>query len=186
MRAQKIESGDLDQKLFELFSQLGYDGASMELLAKATGLKKASLYHRFPLGKKQMALRMLEIVAAWIRQHIIAVAKDKDVKPEIRLKKTVAAINKLYNGGANNCLLRTLSVGTDAEDFKGSISNCFHLVTEGFTIIARDLGASPEKARQKAKQVNLLIQGSLVVAGATGETGYFKQSLSKIPSLLAA
>ena|ERR1700754_201574 len=186
MRTQKVDPENVDLKLFETFSKLGYDGASMELLAQATGLKKASLYHRFPNGKIEMAQQALSIVEEWIQQNIVAVSANKKIKPETRLKKAVAAIDELYNGGANNCLLRTLTVGTDAEAFKENVSSCFNLLADGFTDIAIDLGLSPKAARQQAKLINLLVQGSLVLAGATGDKGYFKNSLAKIPALLEA
>jgi TetR/AcrR family transcriptional repressor of lmrAB and yxaGH operons len=186
MRTVKVEPENVDQKLFETFSKLGYDGASMELLSNATGLKKASLYHRFPKGKKEMAQHVLTMVKQWIEDSVVAVAGNKQLKAETRLKKVMASVNELYNGGANNCLLRTLSIGPDAETFKGEVSECFDLVADGFAAIAVDLGNSPTTAKEKAKNINLLIQGSLVLAGATGDKAYFKNSISQIPVLLAA
>jgi TetR/AcrR family transcriptional repressor of lmrAB and yxaGH operons len=186
MRTQKVDPENVDLKLFKTFSELGYDGASMELLAQATGLKKASLYHRFPNGKKEMAQHVLSIVEEWILQNIVSVSANKKLKPETRLKKVITSIDELYNGGANNCLLRTLTIGTDAEAFKEKVNSCFDLLADGFTDIAIDLGLSPKIAGQQAKLINLLIQGSLVLAGATGDKNYFKNSLAKIPVLLAA
>jgi TetR/AcrR family transcriptional repressor of lmrAB and yxaGH operons len=185
MRTQKVDSENVDLKLFETFSELGYDGASMEVLARATGLKKASLYHRFPNGKKEMAQHVLRIVEAWIQQNIVSVSANKKLNPEDRLKKVIASIDDLYNGGANNCLLRTLTIGTDADTFKETVRNCFGLLEDSFTAIAIDLGLSPKAAEQQAKLIILLIQGSLVLAGATGDKNYFKNSLDKIPTLLA-
>lgn len=186
MRTQKVNSENVDLKLFKTFSELGYDGASMEALAKATGLKKASLYHRFPNGKKEMAKHALEIVEQWILQYIVAESANKNVPATARLKKMIDSIDELYNGGANNCLLRTLSVGTDADTFKEGVTNCFNLLADGFTDIAIDMGISPDKAKQNAKLINLTIQGSLVLTGATGDNSYFKNSLDMIPELLAA
>ena len=185
MRPQKVAADNLDQQLFETFRQYGYDGASMELLSQATGLKKASLYHRFPKGKKEMALHVLQLTEEDIQENVVKVAKDKKLKPEARLKKIIASVHELYHGGKDNCVLRALSIGTDADAFKGKIGNCFHLLTEGFAAVAKDLGATPESARQKAKQVVLMIQGSLVISGATGDTAYFKNCLAKIPSQLS-
>lgn len=186
MRTQKVNSENVDLKLFETFSELGYDGASMEALAKATGLKKASLYHRFPNGKKEMAKHALEIVEQWILQHIVAESSNKNVPALTRLKKMITSIDELYNGGANNCLLRTLSVGTDAGEFKEGVTNCFTLLADGFAGIAVDLGVSPDRAEKNAKLVNQTIQGSLVLTGATGDNSYFNNSLERIPELLTA
>ncbi|MEO3402966.1 TetR/AcrR family transcriptional regulator [Mucilaginibacter sp. CAU 1740] len=186
MRAQKVDPENVDQKLFELFSELGYDGASMELLAQATGLKKASLYHRFPDGKKGMALQALKIVEAWIQSNIVDLSLNNELKPEAKLSRAIKAVDQLYNGGANNCLLRTLSVGTDAAAFKGTVSGCFELLAEGFTNIAVELGLPPKDAAEKARQINLSIQGSLVLAGATGDRRYFEDTLDRIPALLTS
>ena len=56
MRPQKTLDEDVLAGLTEVFQSKGYEAASLQDLARATGLKKASLYHRFPGGKKQMAL----------------------------------------------------------------------------------------------------------------------------------
>jgi AcrR family transcriptional regulator len=186
MRAQKVNPENVDQMLFNVFSEFGYDGASMDLLSRGTGLKKASLYHRFPKGKKEMALHVLKIVEDWIQENIVSISKDRDVKRELKLKKVIIAIDQLYNGGVNNCLLRTLTIGTDADAFKESVTNCFNLLTEGFTAIAIDFGSSSEIAEEKAKNVNRLIQGALVIAGATNDKSFFKNSLNEIPALLKA
>ena len=55
MRPQKTLDEDVLAGLTEVFQSKGYEAASLQDLARATGLKKASLYHRFPGGKKQMA-----------------------------------------------------------------------------------------------------------------------------------
>ncbi|HVI43412.1 MAG TPA: TetR/AcrR family transcriptional regulator [Chitinophaga sp.] len=184
MRAQKIDAEDLGNKLFETFSLLGYDGASMEALSAATGLKKASLYHRFPNGKKEMAQHVLGIVEQWIQDNVIAVSKNKELKPEARLKKVIASVNQLYHGGSSNCVLRTLSIGSDADDFQEGISHCFDLTIDGFAHIGRDLGLPADTARKRAKQINILIQGALVVSVATREPGVFRNVLAQIPALL--
>ena len=58
----KYSQNDVIQSLLEVFRKVGYDGASLQQLANATGLKKSSLYHRFPEGKKQMAEEVLKAV----------------------------------------------------------------------------------------------------------------------------
>ena len=184
MRNNKVDPENVDQKLFELFSRLGYDGTSMELLSQATGLKKASLYHRFPHGKQEMAQHVLSIVEQWIVDHIVTVLADKTMVPARRLKKAVSSLDVLYNGGTSNCLLRTLTVGPDAGVFREGVTNCFKLITQSFTDIAIELGLSENEARKKAHLINPLLQGSLVLSGATGDSTHFKDCLANIPVLL--
>jgi TetR/AcrR family transcriptional repressor of lmrAB and yxaGH operons len=186
MRNLKVTAENVDQTLFNIFSELGYDGASMEVLANATGLKKASLYHRFPNGKKEMALHVLNNSEHFLEENVVKIAADHAIKPEERLKKVIGVIDQVYNGGASNCLLRTLSVGTDSAYFKDAVNKCFDQMTTGFESIALDLGVDPATAKIKARDINLLIQGSLVMAGATDDKSYFKNTLTKIPVYLTA
>jgi len=55
MRPQKVNNTELVKGLLNVFRSKGYDGASLNDLAVASGLQKASLYHRFPNGKKEIA-----------------------------------------------------------------------------------------------------------------------------------
>ena len=56
---RKIEDDVLLDRLAETFKDVGYEGASLSVLSDATGLKKSSLYHRFPDGKAQMAQEVM-------------------------------------------------------------------------------------------------------------------------------
>ncbi len=56
---RKVEDEDLMHRLSEVFKEYGYEGASLAILSQASGLKRPSLYHRFPRGKQQMAEEVL-------------------------------------------------------------------------------------------------------------------------------
>jgi TetR/AcrR family transcriptional repressor of lmrAB and yxaGH operons len=186
MPKEKVTPENVDIKLFELFSSFGYDGTSMELLSQGTGLKKASLYHRFPKGKQEMAQHVLKIVEEWITDNIVSVLADKTISPQIRLKKAISSLDALYKGGANNCLLRTLTVGPDANIFREGVTNCFNLITQGFTGIAIELCSNENEAHKRANLINPLLQGALVLSGATGDKIHFKNCLATIPVMLQA
>ena len=55
VRTATVSDVELIERLAKVFKDYGYQGASMSIIAKASGLQKASLYHRFPGGKEQMA-----------------------------------------------------------------------------------------------------------------------------------
>ncbi|GAY11436.1 helix-turn-helix domain-containing protein [Pseudonocardia sp. N23] len=54
-RPPSIEEGKLIDVLVSVFRDKGFDGTAIADLAAATGLQGASLYHRFPDGKEEMA-----------------------------------------------------------------------------------------------------------------------------------
>ena len=65
-RKATVDEADLLCRLSNVFRDVGYEAATLTMLAQATGLQKASLYHRFPEGKEQMAREVLQDAAAWL------------------------------------------------------------------------------------------------------------------------
>jgi len=51
----KITDAQLTDALTDVFRTYGYEGATLSRISEATGLQRASLYHRFPGGKEAMA-----------------------------------------------------------------------------------------------------------------------------------
>ena len=72
MPTSKVDPDDLIDRLLEVFRTVGYDGATLSKLSQATGLQRASLYHRFPGGKKAMAAAVLAHAGAWLDTHVLA------------------------------------------------------------------------------------------------------------------
>ena len=56
--------------LAEVFRAHGYEGASLSLITRATGLGKGSLYHLFPGGKAEMAACGLAEIDAWFEANL--------------------------------------------------------------------------------------------------------------------
>jgi TetR/AcrR family transcriptional repressor of lmrAB and yxaGH operons len=180
----KVFPQDVDKKLTEVFTRYGYDGASMEMLSQATGLKKASLYHRFPGGKKEMAQHVLLSVRAWFLEQVDAVIRDTTMPLDVRLAKALQAISDLFADGDRNCPLRMLSTGSESMNFQESIASCFTILRDGFSLIAMENGFPEDMAKSKAMEAIINIQGSLVLSRAMNDTSIFKTSMSAIPKLL--
>ncbi len=77
MAHPKIEHEELVEKLFEVFRESGYEGASLMQLSEATGLKKPSLYHRFPGGKEEMVEIVLDYADKYMREQVIKVLEGE-------------------------------------------------------------------------------------------------------------
>lgn len=184
MAVVKVFPEDVDRKLAEVFTQYGYDGASMELLSNATGLKKASLYHRFPGGKKDMAAHVLKKTEAWFEEQVGTLLHDQNREIGERLSEAIQRISLLFEDGARNCSLRMLSACSEAAYFQETIASCFKILHDGFSFVAKENGLSKKEADEKAMQVIINIQGSLVLSRATGNHDIFKMSISAIPQLL--
>ena len=180
MASQKVSDNDLIDQLLTVFRSVGYDGASMAQLAEATGLQKASLYHRFPEGKQAMAQAVLDHIEQVSQTDIVEVLRQSSTAPADRLNAALTAIDGLYNGGELSCVLRALSLGTAAAVFREQIARIFTGWIGGFTQLALDLSHSQERAKQLAQNVVIRVQGALILAQTLSQTDLFGQTLAEL------
>jgi AcrR family transcriptional regulator len=179
----KIDQDELTAGFFEVFRKVGYDGASLEALASASGLKKSSLYHRFPGGKQEMATEVLKYSASWVSANITNVLRE-DGAPTKRLTMAMKHVNALYSGGQKACILRALSMDNGLELFSTFINGTLADLIDAFTVIASDLGWSATAAAIEAEDVVIKIQGSLIVSRGMSNEYIFKRTLIDIENRL--
>lgn len=181
-RPRSVSEDDLIARLARVFSEVGYEGAALSVLAKATGLQKASLYHRFPGGKKQMADEVLAATGTWLETQILAPLAGPGT-PADRLGIVAANLDAFYQGGARACLLNMLSSPrTQDGPFAPAIRQAFEALIAGLAAVARETGASPDAARQRAERAVMLLQGALVLSRGTGTTAPFRAFLAAFPA----
>ena len=179
-RPQTVDEETLLARLAEVFRDVGYQAASLSQLSKAAGLQRASLYHRFPNGKEQMAAEVLDDALNCFSQSVIAPLINEGA-PQKRLAKAASGLDAFYNGGRRACLLNLFSAPLHQEGpFSMAISSAFAALIEGFERLARDAGQSPGAARKRAERVVMLLQGSLVLSRGLGNDAPFKNFLANI------
>jgi TetR/AcrR family transcriptional repressor of lmrAB and yxaGH operons len=185
-RPRLIEEDDLTARLATVFSETGYEGASLSLLARATGLQKASLYHRFPGGKKQMAEEVLASTGAWLEANILAPLRGAESIAD-RLATVVTNLDGFYHGGARACLLNMLS-SPRIEDgpFGPAIRDTFAALIAALAALAQESGLDAKAARDRGERAVILLQGALVLSRGTGSTAPFKAVLASLPNDLLA
>ncbi|WP_165395295.1 TetR/AcrR family transcriptional regulator [Flagellimonas allohymeniacidonis] len=175
----KVSDQEILNGLMSVFRSKGYDGASLNELADATGLKKASLYHRFPGGKKEMTSAVLDFMESWINNKVYKVLSDSQVAPAERLQEALVNINAVYNEGREVCLYRSLSMDTGMALFGEKIEKGINQWLESFSILGRAVGQDEDAAMQKAKQTFIEIQGSLVLSKAMNSTEPFQKAIQQ-------
>lgn len=180
MRPQKVLDTEILTGLTKVFRSKGYEGASLKELSEATGLKKASLYHRFPNGKREMADAVLHHMGEWVEHNILRALADEEVSPQMRIKNSIAQIRKLYSGGKEVCILRALSMQAGLELFDKQIQNGMEQWIDAFHKVGLALGLSDSKAKKYAIQTLIDIQGSLIVTKGLDDIKVFEQTLKKI------
>ncbi len=165
----------------------GFGGATLSLSTEATGLKRPSLYHRFPGGKLDMALAVVGFSREQFFGEVLA-PLAREGAPRGRVEETARNMERFYDAGNNSCLMDSLSLGAKGEDRQAideAIREMFSHFIGALTLAARDFGASDDEADRLAEDAVVRLEGSLVVARGTGNTGAFKRTLKQLPDLLA-
>lgn len=180
-RRATISDEDLMDRLGDVFRDVGFEGASMTDLATASGLKKASLYHRFPGGKHQMAEEALRCIVERIETGMLA-ALASDAPPHERLRAMARALDWFYDGGRKACLLNTLaSADWERGPFNRDIGGAFDTLTDAITRTLCDAGIEDAEARRRAIKALALIQGALVVSRGRTSMEPFRVMLADLP-----
>jgi TetR/AcrR family transcriptional regulator, lmrAB and yxaGH operons repressor len=183
MALLKVSNGEVAENLALVFRQLGYEGASLALIAGATGLEKASLYHRFPGGKEEMLSAALGHVQAKFIEKVLEPLGAAG-EPAERLKSAQQGLREFYRNGNLPCVLDTLSLQPARDHTADALRQAYGAWLEAMAELARDAGASAAEARRRAQRAIVLIEGALVVARVTGEEKPFRQAVASLPEVL--
>ena len=182
MRPQKITEELLTEKMLEVLRYRGYDGSSLQDLAIAGGLKKASLYHRYPGGKQNLVQSVLDHYNSIIQENVINVLQAKKKKPKKKLNNAIRNIKEIYHHGSATCLYRALSMESGKNLFGEQIRRSCMDWVGAFESIGKDLGLKKKKARQLASDSLVRIQGALVLSNIMDDTRPFKDVIEDIRS----
>lgn len=179
-RPPRIDDDTLLMHLSRVFRREGYEAASLGRLAEATGLKKASLYHRFPGGKAQMAREVLAAAQRWLDAHVLAPLQG-DEPPAARIRAMTAELDRFYEGGTQACLLNILSSppaeqGPFDDLVRGALTDWHAALVKTL----RDHGLDADEAAARAQRALVLIQGSLVLARGLGTPAPFQDCLAQL------
>jgi TetR/AcrR family transcriptional repressor of lmrAB and yxaGH operons len=183
MAHSRVNDDALIEKALELFRNQGYEGTSLSDLAAAIGLEKASLYYRFPGGKKDIALAAAAHVGQWFEDNVLAPLNGSG-RPRDRIKIVAGKLRIFYGDGAKPCVLDSLSLRGGPPELAAALSSAYKAWLESFARVAHESGLSRRQADQHALQALMQIEGSLVLSRVTGNGKIFRDILSRLPEIL--
>ncbi len=180
-RKALVEDDILLERLSVTFRNLGYEAASLALLADAAGLKKASLYHRFPGGKEELGHEVLLAAGQWLTINILEPLAG-DGLPEQKIGEMVVKLDQFYDGGAQACLLNLMATPISGEGpFKSAIQGLFESLIAALAYVVMQAGFPSSVARDRAERGVALLHGSLVLSRGLGSTAPFQRMLKSLP-----
>lgn len=175
MRRDPQDDVRVADTLFEAFRTGGY-ATSMRTLSDATGLKSASLYHRFSEGKPQMAVAAVRRAGALFVEAVID-SLEGDGAPEERLAKAAAGLRRFYADGTLGCILGVLALTAPSQIRRE--------VEAAFTAFIEALARTYAEARvphpaERAQDAVAAIHGALVLGQAGLGTSAFARALERL------
>lgn len=184
MRPAKVSDEEMYRELAEVFRRKGYDGASYSDLREATGLVKASLYHRFPGGKEDMVDAILSKVDREFAERVLKPAWEAG-PPAERARQIARRMREFYEDGKKGCLLDTLTLA-DSPAVMRHAQRSMDYWAESFARLAREAGLPPSVARCRAEEAIAAIEGGLIVARVSRNRRAFLSTLANLPKHLTA
>lgn len=182
MPAATISKEEIVDRLFTIFRDRGFEGASLADLSRATGLGRSSLYHYFPRGKQQMAEAVLAHAESVIETRILHAAHTAEPL-RIRIGKIASALEQIYSGGRTPCVLGQLATADVGPSAQQSLKSSFAQWTAAIAILARDSGMGEAHARDFAENWVAWLQGALILQAASDSTGAFERALKTLRDL---
>jgi AcrR family transcriptional regulator len=171
--------------LVEVFRKYGYEGTTLSRISEATDLSRASLYHYFPQGKQQMALAVLDYANELFQNTVLSALRQKG-EPHERLFNMIRGLGYFYRCGENACILGTFALGEARALFDTHISTAFESWINEIAEVLVEAGFEPARARRKAENIVVQIQGALVLARAFDDSAYFERTVQDLSSELIA
>lgn len=165
--------------LLKLFRQYGYDGATLSKISIATGLGKASLYHHFPGGKDDMVKSVLDYLQQWLLTYILpSLRQQGDCQDKLRLMGD--RLLELYEGGEQPCLFAILLLGSTRDLFHDQVKALFLVWIEEMTKVFMETGIDELLAKEKAEDIAISIQGSLILSQALDSSFPFQRVIKQL------
>jgi AcrR family transcriptional regulator len=173
------ERSDALSALAECFREHGYEGASLALIGKATGLGKGSLYHFFPGGKAEMAAAVLAEIDDWFEREIFAPLREAD-PPRPGIAHMFEATEEYLRSGRRVCLVGAFALGDARDRFGAAVKDYFVRWIDALSAALLRAGWEQEAARAAAEDVVGGIQGAIVLARSLDDPRAFTGMLARM------
>ena len=166
--------------LLPILAHMGYDGASIKLLADKLGIAKASLYHHFPNGKEEIFGYCLAISGQDMQRRILAPLSDGSLSAEDAIRASIAGVRAYYAGERPSCLMNSLMVGSGYTLFSDQIAAALSEWQRLIAIRFMELGDTQQLASEAAEEFIASIQGILILNTLKSGRNFFERKLADL------
>jgi len=173
----KINRDAIVARAIKLMLIGGYDDTSMDQIATACGIRKASLYHHFP-KKDALVLAAITQIHEYFRKQIFVIAWQGKGDAKTRLHALNEATFDFFLGREGGCLLGNfaLALTERAPQFQAPLCAYFDDWAAAITHLLASTH-TPARARELAFDTLAQIQGSIMMMRLYREAQHLRRAL---------
>lgn len=173
---------DVTWAVARVFRRYGYEGATMTLFCKETGLGRSSLYHYFPGGKEQMASQALDLIDTHFSTLVFSELEGESPAEE-RLSRLSGQLHEYYEGGRMGCILGVFSLYATPAPVMAHVNSLFERWISALATTYQDAGLPAGIAAKRAARAVAGVQGGLIMAAGMGKQDPLEDALAFMCSL---
>ncbi|AMY52942.1 putative HTH-type transcriptional regulator YxaF [Rhodococcoides fascians D188] len=166
-----------------VFRDHGFDGSSLAVISRCTGLGKGSLYHYFPRGKQEMAEAVLDDVELWFHHNVFEPLRHGDDAASTT-HDMFEQTARYFRSNRLVCLFGAFTLGLERATFSSRVAAHFTQWIEALTPVLQRLGHG-DSAAELAEEIVAGIQGALVLARAFDDATRFDRVLARLEASAA-
>ncbi len=175
---------EITLQLAEIFREHGFEGTTLAVITKATGIGKSSLYHFFPGGKEEMADAVLSHINAWFQDCVFGPLADAD-SPSEGIEKMLDHVDAYFKSGRRLCIVGVFATSETRDRFSTQVGQFFERWRDAIVATLGKTGLPDEEVAAFALEVLVSVQGGLVVARAVDDCTAFTKTIAKLRFSLA-
>jgi AcrR family transcriptional regulator len=184
MRPQKLAKEELLKHCALQFKTYGYAGTSMDMLAKACGLTKASFYYHYP-NKEALLIEVLSSTHQYLNHSLFKSIANSERSAIESFEQMHERIIKFFTHDVNGCLMGVIAmeVAYASPEILAKIQSIFRDWQIALkAIFARTI--AQDQAEVLAKQSIADYEGAILMYRITHDEFYIDQVKQRILKLL--
>lgn len=174
-----MEREDTLPLLGEVFREFGFEGASLSLIHKQTGIGRGSLYHFFPSGKEEMAAAVLSSIDAWFEREVFEPLAES-AEPEVAIDRMFTSVDAYFRSGKRICLVGAFALSDTRDRFAVALSTYFRRWLDALAAALGRVGFAPDRACSLAEEVVTGIQGAIILTRTQQDSVFFERSIERL------
>lgn len=183
MRPQKLSREELLGRCAKVFKRHGYHGTTMDMLAAACDLTKASFYHHYS-SKETLMGEVLANTHEQINRLLFSIAYQTNLSEQERIQQMARRAKKLFREDSIGCLMAVISIDATyaLPDLMPQIRRFLNDWADALTLLFQ-AKLSPPQARIHARQAVADYEGAILLSRIHNDFSYFDRVSERIDTL---